>query len=63
MARVSRPTTANKMTLIGMHSPMQLMHPNWDAFSHAAHASLLGSCNYYMHVHVCTVHVVHMYCT
>ena len=37
MARVSRPTTANKIVAC----------PNWDVFAHAAHASQLGSCNTY----------------
>ena len=49
MARMSRLTTSNK--IVAVHDP------NWDAFTHAAHASQLGSCNYNVHVHV----PMHMY--
>ena len=49
MARMSRLTTSNK--IVAVHDP------NWDAFTHAAHASQLGSCNYNVHVRV----PMHMY--
>ena len=54
---MARPATANKIV-------------NWDAFTHAAHASQLGSCTYmylyvyvynYVHVHICICVYVCMY--
>jgi len=39
------------MTLIGMHSPMQLMHPNW---GHATiHISYVYTYIYHTYIHGC----------
>ena len=34
--------------LVGLQQTTKYLHPNWDAFAHAAHASHLAPCNIYI---------------